>query len=104
VVISPRSSPAPRCWPAALAAVPGLVLLAFVWALFLDFAQNMSVDPANGGSVVFLRGLVAAQAALTVGCAVFIRPQGRLRPGLLPAVVWLLFALDATLLCMSGFY
>lgn len=71
-----------------------------MWVVFLGLAQPRSADR---GSVVFLCGLVAAQAALTVGCAALIRlRRGRLGPGLLPAVVWVLVVLDATLLCGSG--
>jgi len=102
VVTSPR--PYVRCWPAALAAVPGLVLLALVWALFLGFAPDMAADT---GSAVFLRGLVALQAVLVVGCAVLIRPRpDRLffRPVVLPGVIWLLFVLDAMLLAGSGIH
>lgn len=98
-VTVPQPSPVPRCWPAALIAAPGLVLLALMWVVFLSLA--------SGGTAVFLRGLTATQAALVLGCAVLIRPRRDrrlLRPGLLPAVIWVLCTVDATLLAASGLY
>jgi hypothetical protein len=105
--MSHGAPPRPRTrWLAAVASIPGLLLLALAWLTFIGSAMNLSADPGNAGSVVFLWSIVLVEAAVLLGSVLLLVPARtrRVSGQLLPWAIWLLVLIDLLLLAVSGFY